>query len=269
MTCGSEAVGIDEPADLRIVITTLQVIESRLAVIVVATVANGVDRRQRARSENDLSPGVVAVLGLARSAGVDDLNHIALQVCDIVIDRAVAAERVRHTTLVVEEFKGVRPVVFRDQLSTLPGVLVFNGAAPGSNRLGQAQAVHVVGEGQCGMAARCADAGKTLAVHPGHRRPVVPGRRVADRVIGDGVPVIRRQQVTPLGIAIGKGIGSAAAGLCLAQHIAGGIVGVGIGRSTANFCQQLVLAVVGVGCGCAAGDRRDVPDTVVAVIAAE
>ena len=124
------------------IITAGYVIESRLFVIVVAAVADGVDLCQRANCLHRLSPGIVVVPFDSRSVGLDDPDYIAPKIDDIVIDRAVAAERVRRTTLVVEEFQGVRPVVFRNQLAALPGVFVFNGAAPGSNRLGHAQAVH-------------------------------------------------------------------------------------------------------------------------------
>ena len=50
LTGGDEAIRVDKPADLRIVIPALQIIESRLFVVVVAAVTNGVDSRQRTRN---------------------------------------------------------------------------------------------------------------------------------------------------------------------------------------------------------------------------
>ena len=50
-----------------------------------------------------------------------------------------------------------------------------------------------------------ADGCQSPAIGPGHRRPVVPGGRVANGVVADGVPVIGRQQVPSTGVVWDKG----------------------------------------------------------------
>ena len=77
----------------------------------------------------------------------------------------------------------------------LPGVQVLDGAGC----LRQTKAAVVISEAQARVVAGGADGGQTPPVHPGHFRPVVPYRGVADGVIGDGVAVVGRQQVRPLG----------------------------------------------------------------------
>ena len=54
-----------------------------------------------------------------------------------------------------------------------------------------------------------ADGRQSPAVGPGHCRPVVPGGGVANGIVGDGVPVIGRQNVPAAGVVWGKGPSSA------------------------------------------------------------
>ena len=70
------------------------------------------------------------------------------------------------------------------------------------DRLGNALAVGIVAVGDA--AAGFAHGRQLAAMLPGIRpRAVVQG--VAYGVVGDGLPVIRRQQVRPIGVAVGIG----------------------------------------------------------------
>ena len=65
MTCTREAVGVDEAADLRVIVPAFYIVKVGVCVIVVATVAQGVERaevvgRQVVDAQN-LAIGVVGV----------------------------------------------------------------------------------------------------------------------------------------------------------------------------------------------------------------
>ena len=62
----------------------MEVIESGFGVAVVAAVADGVDARHAAGTGEKLTPGVVKIRGNGYAAVIDDSNHIALLVGDVV-----------------------------------------------------------------------------------------------------------------------------------------------------------------------------------------
>ena len=71
LTCRSDTISIDESTKNRVIVSALQIIEARLRIVVVATVAEGVDVGDAVGSGNgiaivvgdgeDLAPGVVGV----------------------------------------------------------------------------------------------------------------------------------------------------------------------------------------------------------------
>ena len=130
--------------------------------------------------------------------------------------------------------------------------------------LGQAQAVAVVGVGG-GQAFVCVrGACQPSAVGPGEGGAIVPGGRVADGVIADGISVIGRQQVKPLAVPIGLGIGLRAVGL--GAEVAVGVVGIGICGVAHGLRQELTLVVVGIGRVGAAADGGNIAQGVVSVV---
>ena len=70
------------------------------------------------------------------------------------------------------------------------------------DRLGNALAVGIVTVGDA--ATGCAHGRQLTAVLPGVG-PCAVGQRIAYGVVGSGFPVIRRQQVPPIGVAVGIG----------------------------------------------------------------
>ena len=70
------------------------------------------------------------------------------------------------------------------------------------DRLGNALAVGIVTVGDA--ATGCAHGRQLTAVLPGVG-PCAVGQRIAYGVVGDGLPIERRQQVRPIGIAVGIG----------------------------------------------------------------
>ena len=70
------------------------------------------------------------------------------------------------------------------------------------DRLGNALAVGIVAVGDA--AAGFAHGRQLAAMLPGIR-PCAVGQRIAYGVVGDGLPIERRQQVRPIGVAVGVG----------------------------------------------------------------
>ena len=81
-----EAIRRDESARFGIVVAAVQVVEPRLRVIIVPTVAERVDREQfRTALPNDLAPGIVLIRSARAAAFVEDRYDIPLQVLAVYI----------------------------------------------------------------------------------------------------------------------------------------------------------------------------------------
>ncbi len=70
---------------LRVIVSALQVIESRLGIIIISAIPERVDLGQITLGRNHFAPRGVDVLCLQNTAFVNDLHHVALQIQDIVI----------------------------------------------------------------------------------------------------------------------------------------------------------------------------------------
>ena len=270
-------VGVDKPADHWVVVPALQVVEASFDVLVVAPIPQGVDACEGAVVVRDLAagvyrgggfaPGVVAVgcdldhvdaRAPSDGDGLIELRHIALLVCQ-VIAKAVAVLPVDHgqglSLGVVEEIELVVDAVLVPLLphdfAVLREVAVGNGFVPAGHRLARPDAVGVVGEGHAfaGLACR-----SQLVAHlPCHtvfctvivRRRVAGGLTCGALFVSKSVAVISRQQVAPIGIAIG--IGMRTGGVLGRQNIPGGIVGVARdGFIILRDLRQLLQLVIGI-----------------------
>ena len=193
MPCGGVDVGIDEPAHLRVVITAVQVIESRLGVVVVASVAEGVEISRHPAvvvGDGAVAPGVVAV-GRHELAGgrVHQSNNVALQVVDVVVHVAAVDHAHARSRAVVEKPANVAALVLRQDLRPVQEV----GRGCSVDRLLRADPVGIIG---VGVAVRPIAQSGQLTSLPGVGVAVV-GLAVADRVVGDRIVVVARQQVAP------------------------------------------------------------------------
>ena len=255
----------------------MQVVEPCLDVLVVTPIPQGVDACEGAVVVRDLAagvyrgggfaPGVVAVgcdldhvdaRAPSDGDGLIELRHIALLVCQ-VIAKAVAVLPVDHgqglSLGVVEEIELVVDAVLVPLLphdfAVLREVAVGNGFVPAGHRLARPDAVGVVGEGHAfaGLACR-----SQLVAHlPCHtvfctvivRRRVAGGLTCGALFVSKSVAVISRQQVAPIGIAIG--IGMRTGGVLGRQNIPGGIVGVARdGFIILRDLRQLLQLVIGI-----------------------
>ena len=203
---------------------------------IVSSVAQGVDACQVAGGGNDVAVGVVLIAGHHCAAGIDQLHYIALEVGDVVVHGAVVLQGEGRSAGIVEEVQGVGAVGFPEQLAA--GVVVGVGRAVDSLR--GADTVVVIGIGD-GMASTDGF-GQIPAFRPGEfpLGAVVVAGGIAAAVVGNGLSIVSRQQIAPLGIAVG--IAVAVGGFEIAKTV----VGVGIGGVTRSF-QKLALGIVGVG----------------------
>jgi len=62
LSCASEHIGVNESANGRIIIPSLEVVEPCLSILIIAPVAEGVDVSQSTGFGQDIAPGVVGVL---------------------------------------------------------------------------------------------------------------------------------------------------------------------------------------------------------------
>ena len=185
-----KGVGAHKPADGGVIIAALEVIESRFGIVVIAAVAEGIDRCEVAGLGEDIAPGIVGVgsdFGKARNLVVGsfhpvDRGHVALEVLGEVVFRpgrgpgspvgnaADAAVLVEGVAKIV----GKAPVGLVDRLAHGFSVyqVIFSAAAVGGS-FAAADSAPVVGVGEAFASHR--DAPQPPSLGPGHaiRRAVV------------------------------------------------------------------------------------------------
>ena len=191
---GSEGVGVNEPAVRKVVVPALEVVETRFAVVVVTTVAQGVDVPDEGRirglfavstMHGIVAPRAVVVRRDERAGGIQKGNDIALRVEDVVVELRCLAVLVDHgerlVAVVVHELEGLAAPSLPHDLAGERGVIVRRAV----DRLTGADAGHVVGvlhglaihDGLCKLASLRPREGIVLAVVVRDR--VAGGRKVA------------------------------------------------------------------------------------------
>ena len=226
---GGEGVGIDEPADGRVIVAALEIVEAGLGVVVIAAVAQGVEVGDAGGIGEDfrtavihraVAPGVIVVGRSEFAARIEDGGHIALRVEDVVIELRCLAVLVDHgerlVAVVIDELEGVivTPSLPHD-LAGERGV----GVGRIADLLVAADAGHVVGVGNLLAVDRCG--GKLTPLRP--REGIVLAVVICDRVAGGrevarlrlafvedilGRAVCRhaREQIRPRGVRVAKGL---------------------------------------------------------------
>ena len=91
-----KTIRIQEPADLGVVVTALQVVEPRLGVVDITTVTEGVqcteDACQGFGNSEAFAPTVVRIFYDSAAIAVNQLDNIPLSVADIVVICAVVID---------------------------------------------------------------------------------------------------------------------------------------------------------------------------------
>ena len=194
---GGVAVGVYEAAKLRVIVARLEIVEPRLGIVVITTVAQGIYLRERSAAAYYIAPRVVGVACDGAAAAVNDTNNVALCVEYVVVQRAVILHCQRLTALVIDEVNGLAAARLAGHESAEGRELVLR-AVYG---LAAANARHVVGIAYV----RAADRRRrqSAPLRPCERAAVVIPRRVAAAVAAYLMPVIRREQVAPRAVAVG------------------------------------------------------------------
>ena len=223
-------------------------------VVDIAAVAQGVIGSQcgghAAGGRQQASPCVVGVANHLLAAGVDNGNHIALQIGGVVIGGVIVNHRQRISVGIIVEMQDFVANGHMRQLAAVVEV-VIGGCAVGT--LG-AHAVGVIGKVPGGAA--FGHAGKLPAVDP-CIVPCAVRQRITDGIIGDAFAIVGCQQVTPLRIALDiidstYNCAQRAGGIGIGLF-AGNITGVVVGphpspaRGLVILPDQLIGAIVGIG----------------------
>ena len=269
---------IDKPSGFGIIVTALEVVQSRFGIIEVPAIAEGVQLTQcvghGAGGGQRITPCVIGVRHHLRAAAVDQSGHVALRVLQIEVFRAIIGDG-HGADLVVGEVQG-RAAGGRVNVDLRQRVTEVGVACPRSLAriddlaagiagvidaavLADSVPAGVIAEADHFRVAGSIGAGHLLqlaAVLPTVAPCAVIGQ-VADGIGGQCLSVIAGQQILPraVAIAIGDGVqcrAQRARGvgiLRLAEDVAAVVVGVDprLARRLIVLAGQLVEAVVGIG----------------------
>ena len=188
---GSITIRIEEPANRRVIVSALEVVEPGFLVVDIPTIPQGVEVCQSAGSRKNLAIGVIVIAGHHRAAGIHNAHYVSLEVGDVVVHRAVVLHGIGCTIGIVEEVNGIAAPGHAHQL-TAGVVVAVGGAVHGladpqtAGIIGKAQAIGPIGGRR-----------QTPAVLPRHCPPVavIVAGRIANGIVGDGFSVIGGQNI--------------------------------------------------------------------------
>ncbi len=267
MACRNDTIRVNKPTDFGIVITAGYIIESRLGIVVVASIAEGVTEHdaggvgeglvQGVGNGDQVAPGIVGVvthpldfllLGIRILPREEDALHVALGIGGVVIlcEAAAAVGGVEEgegsALIVVDEVHDHRAVPVGEAFPDHSAVEGQVGVGHTVNHLLGANAVCIVVVGA--DLPVYGEARKLSAVLPGQigvglgaigvEDGVAAYYSTADRCsaesltfVDNGRTVDCSEEILPLVVTVGIRLGGAACGL--GKNVAGGIVGVGVG----------------------------------------
>ena len=78
ITCGSVLVRIDKPGDHRVIIPALQIVESRLGIVIMTAVPQRIDVRQATAGGYELALGIVLIGGHRVAIDILNAGNVAL-----------------------------------------------------------------------------------------------------------------------------------------------------------------------------------------------
>jgi len=283
---------VNPPTDLRIIITAGYIIESRLLVVDIATVAEGVELcngivfgiiciicGNMDHSIQEITPSIIGVGNNTLALVVKDRHHIALQVRQVIIGRTLVGDTHGNTLGGIAEDKMV--VSFRGRLGT--GILYHH--------VHQLTAVVHIVIGQGAVCPLCTQSVGIVGIRPGGgavghgyqfpamlpgEGPAVQGVGVADAIVGNSRTVVGGEQVTPGFVSVGigdricgctQGTGGVSV-LGTGLDITGVVVSPGVGKAASLVIlpDKLILLVVDIAGGIhAVADGKNIAVAVVGV----
>ena len=277
------SIRVDEPVVGEVIVPALEVVKARFAVVIVATVAQGIDVPDEAGGSvllavlimhGVVAPRAVVVGRHERAVRVQQRNDIALRVEDVVVELRCLAVLVDHgerlVAVVVHELEGLHRLVNRIvAVARLPllahdlagerGIGIGRRALVGGrvDLLAAADTGHVVSIGDLLAVHRCG--GELAALRPREgivlavvvRNRVAGGREVARLGLAFVEDVLRgaagrhaREQIRPRGVGVTKGLERCAAP-CNTPDVARRVVTVAAQRDTADNDDDLWLCADG------------------------
>ena len=264
----SICIRIDEPAVRKVVVPALEVVEARFAVVIVATVAQGIDVPDEAGGSvllavlimhGVVAPRAVVVGRHERAVRVQQRNDIALRVEDVVVELRCLAMLVDHgerlVAVVVHELEGLVAPSLPHDLAGERGVVVRRAV----DRFAGTDTGHVVGVGD--LLAVDRRGGELPSLRPREgivlavivRDGVAGGREVArlrlpliQDVLGRTVCRHAREQIRPRGVRVAEGLCDRAVFRNI-PDVARRVVGIAEGRAAAvDLGRKLTQRVVGI-----------------------
>ena len=285
LTSTEISVGVNEPADGKVVVPALEVVKARLTVVIVTTVAKRVDVPDEGRirglfavstMHGIVAPRAVVVRRDERAVRVQQRNDIALRVEDVVVELRCLAVLVDHgerlVAVVVHELEGLHRLVNRIvAVARLPllahdlagerGIGIGRRALVGGSvdLLAAADTGHVISIGD--LLAVDRRGGELAALRPREgivlavvvRDGVAGGREVARLALAFVEDVLRRaagrdarEQVRPRGVRVAEGLCDRAVFRNI-PDVARRVVGIAEGRAAAvDLGRKLTQRVVGI-----------------------
>ena len=263
-----DPIRVDEPAVGKVVVPALEVVETRFAVVIIATVAQRVDVPDEAGLRNlrtfVIVHGIVApravVVGRGEGAvRVQQRDDIALRVEDVVVELRCLAVLVDHgerlAAIVIDKLERLAAPLLPHDLAGERGVIVRRAV----DRFAGTDAGHVVGVGD--LLAVHRRGGELAALRPregivlavvvrdgvaGGRDVARPGLAFVENVLGRTVCRHAREQIQPRGIRVAEGLCDRAV-FRDAADVARRVVGIAEGRAAAVLLRcKLALRVVAI-----------------------
>ena len=264
----SICIRIDEPAVGKVIVPALEVVKARFAVVIVATVAQGIDVPDEAGGSvllavlimhGVVAPRAVVVGRHERAVRVQQRNDIALRVEDVVVELRCLAMLVDHgerlVAVVVDKLEGLIAPLLTHDLAGERGVVVRRAI----DRFAGADTGHIVGVGNVLAVDR--RGGKLPSLRPREgivlavvvRDRVAGGREVARLALAFVEDVLRRaagrdarEQVRPRGVRVAEGLCGRAV-FRNTPDVARRVVGIAEGRAAAvDLGRKLTQRVVGI-----------------------
>ena len=201
-----QSIRTNKPANPRIVIPGLEVIEPRFLVVDVSPIAEGVllaeGTGQGTGAGEGIAPGVIGVFDHDLAGIVGDGDDVALGVVEVEVLGAVEANGHGLAVGVAADGHAVGTVKDVDKLALgigIAGDYIVDG-------FGEAEALLIIGKGD--GSAVLGHGGELAAALPGIA-PGAVGDEVANGIVGAGLAAIGGEQVLPaegIVIAIGEGV---------------------------------------------------------------
>ncbi len=264
LTSTEISVGVNEPADGRVIIAALEIVEAGLGIIVIAAVAQGVEVGDAGGIGEDfrtavihraVAPGVIVVGRSEFAVRVQQRNDVALRVENVVVERRGRAVVIDHgerlVAIVVDKLKCFAVPLLPHDLAGERGVVVRRAI----DRFAGADTGHVVGVGDLLAVDRCG--GKLASLRPregivlavvvrnriaGGREVARPGLAFVEDILGRAVRRHAREQIRPRGVGVAEGLCDRAV-FRNAPDVALRVVGIAEGRAAAvDLRHQLALS---------------------------